>query len=194
MANINKVIYGGRTLIDLSGDTISPDKLLVGFKAHMPDGSIQNGTCNFDMSTAECTAAAAEILLGKTAGVKGQVVTGTMPNNGAVTGTIAGKTKQYTISRGYHDGSGKVSIASAEQAKLIPENIRQGVTILEVEGTMSTTEGANPQAKEVTPTIAEQQVLPDSDQGYNYLSQVTVKPIPYSETENTAGGLTATIA
>lgn len=36
MANINKVIYGGRTLIDLSGDTISPDKLLVGFKAHMP--------------------------------------------------------------------------------------------------------------------------------------------------------------
>ena len=161
MANINKVIYGGRTLIDLSGDTISPDKLLVGFKAHMPDGSIQNGTCNFDMSTAECTAAAAEILLGKTAGVKGQVVTGTMPNNGAVTGTIAGKTKQYTIPRGYHDGSGKVSIASAEQAKLIPENIRRGVTILEVEGTMSTTEGANPQAKEVTPTIAEQQVLPD---------------------------------
>ena len=102
--------------------------------------------------------------------------------------------KQYTIPRGYHDGSGKVSIASAEQAKLIPENIRQGVTILEVEGAMSTTEGANPQAKEVTPTTAEQQVLPDSDQGYNYLSQVTVKPIPYSETENTAGGLTATIA
>lgn len=101
MANINKVIYGGRTLIDLSGDTISPDKLLVGFKAHMPDGSIQNGTCNFDMSTAECTAAAAEILLGKTAGVKGQVVTGTMPNNGAVAGTIAGKTKQYTVPRGY---------------------------------------------------------------------------------------------
>ena len=87
-----------------------------------------------------------------------------------------------------------MAIPSLKEAKLIPENIRQGVTILEVEGRMSTTEGANPQAKEVTPTIAEQQVLPDSDQGYNYLSQVTVKPIPYSETENTAGGLTATIA
>ena len=30
MANqyINKVIYGGKTLIDMSADTVSPDKLL----------------------------------------------------------------------------------------------------------------------------------------------------------------------
>lgn len=194
MANINKVIYGGRTLIDLTADTISPDKLLVGFKAHMPDGSVQDGTCNFDMSTADATAAASEILVGKKAGVKGTMVTGTMPNNGAVAGSIAGKDEQYTVPRGFHDGSGKVGIASAEKAKLIPENIRQGVTVMGVEGGMSSTEGANPQAKEVTPTTDEQQILPDSEQGYNYLSQVTVKPIPYSEIENSAGGLTATIA
>ncbi len=114
-----------------------------------------------------------------------------MPNNGAVAGSIAGKDEQYTVPRGFHDGSGKVGIASAEKAKLIPENIRQGVTVMGVEGSMSSTEGANPQAKEVTPTTDEQQILPDAEQGYNYLSQVTVKPIPYSETENSAGGLTA---
>lgn len=194
MGSINKVIYGGTILIDLTTDTIAPDKLLAGFKAHMPDGTIQEGTCNFDMSTTDCTAVADEILIGKTAGVKGSVVTGTMPNNGAVAGTISAKTSAYTVPRGYHDGSGKVSIALAEQAKLIAENIRLGVTILGVEGAMSTTEGANPQAKTVTPATTEQQVLPDADQGYNYLSQVTVNPIPYSETENAAGGLTATIA
>lgn len=63
-----------------------------------------------------------------------------MPNRGAVTGTISTKAQQYTIAQGYHDGSGKVSISSTEQAKIIATNIRQGVTILGVEGTMSGTE------------------------------------------------------
>lgn len=58
---------------------------------------------------------------------------------------------------------------------------------------MSGTEDAHPQAKEVTPSASEQVVLPDSDDGYNYLSQVTVKAIPYVESENTAGGITVTI-
>lgn len=31
---INKVIYGGRTLIDLTGDTVTADKILSGFTAH----------------------------------------------------------------------------------------------------------------------------------------------------------------
>ena len=37
---INKVIYGGRVLIDLTGDTITADKLLAGYKAHGADGNI----------------------------------------------------------------------------------------------------------------------------------------------------------
>ena len=39
---INKVIYGGRVLIDLTGDTITADKLLAGYKAHGADGNIVN--------------------------------------------------------------------------------------------------------------------------------------------------------
>ena len=35
---INKVIYGGRTLIDLSGDTVTADKILDGFTAHDKKG------------------------------------------------------------------------------------------------------------------------------------------------------------
>ena len=101
---------------------------------------------------------------------------------------------EYTIPQGYHDGSGKVAIDTNEQAKLIAENIREGITVLGVTGTMTGTEGANPEAKEVTPSTTEQVILPNTEGGFNYLSQVTVKAIPYVETENPAGGLTATIA
>lgn len=189
---INKVIYGGNVLIDLTGDTITPDKLAEGVKAHDASGAQITGTNTFDADTQDATAAAAEILIGKTAYVRGSKVTGTMKNNGGVTGTISSKSEQYTIPQGFHDGSGKVSIDATEQAKLIPANIRQGVTVLGVEGEMSGTEDANPQAKTVTPTTTAQTVLPD--EGYNYLSLVTVEAIPYNESDNAAGGKTVTIA
>lgn len=189
---INKVIYGGNVLIDLTGDTITPDKLAEGIKAHDASGAQITGTSTFDADTQDATAAAAEILSGKTAYVRGSKVTGTMKNNGGVTGTISSKSEQYTIPQGFHDGSGKVSIDATEQAKLIPANIREGVTVLGVEGAMSGTEDANPQAKTVTPTITAQTVLPD--EGYNYLSLVTVEAIPYNESDNAAGGKTVTIA
>lgn len=188
---INKVIYGGKTLIDLTGDTVTPDKVLSGITTHDKSGESITGTCTFDVDSSDATVSVSEILAGKTAYARGSKVTGTMPNRGAVTGSIAAKEEQYTIPQGYHDGSGKVGIDTTEQAKLVPENIREGIMILGVEGTMSGTEDAKPQAKTVTPSSKEQTVLPD--EGYNYLSQVTVAAIPYVENENSAGGLTVTI-
>lgn len=188
---ISKVVYGGNTLIDLTADTIVASKLLSGYTAHGADGEPINGACDYDSNTQDATASDAEILKGKTAYVKGTKKTGIMPNNGAVSGKIKTKAGQYTVPQGYHDGSGKVGIDETEQAKLIPGNIREGVTILGVEGTMSGTEGAVPQSKQVTPSTLQQTILPD--EGYNYLSQVTVLAIPYVESENSAGGTTVTI-
>ena len=188
---ISKVIYGGNTLIDLTGDTVVADKLLKGIKAHGANGELVTGTCDFDANTQDATATAAEILSGKTAYNKASKVTGTMKNNGAVAGKISTKAGKYTVPQGYHDGSGTVQIDSTEQAKLIPENIREGITVLGIEGTMSGTEDAKPQAKEVTPSTEQQTILPDS--GFNYLSQVVVKAIPYVESDNSAGGKTVTI-
>lgn len=156
-------------------------------------GESITGTCEYDVDSSDATAAVAEILQGKTAYVRGQKLTGTMKNNGAVAGVISSKEEQYTVPLGYHDGSGKVGINATEQAKIIPENIREGITILGVEGSMSGTEDAKPQAKTVTPKTTEQTVLPDTEEGYNYLSQVTVAAIPYQESENPAGGTTVTI-
>lgn len=191
MANVNKVVYGGDTLIDLTGDTITADKMLSGFIAHDKSGASITGTCTYDVDSTDATAAVAEILKGKTAYARGTILTGTMNNNGSVSGKITTVAGTYTIPQGYHDGSGKVSIDSTEQSKLVASNIREGITILGIEGTMSGTEDARPQAKTVTPTTSTQTILPD--EGYNYLSQVTVNAIPYAQSENAAGGLTVTI-
>ena len=187
MAKVNKVIYGGETLIDLTGDTVTADKLLSGFKAHDRSGEIITGTCTFDSDTSDGTTSADELLSGQVAYSNGNRLVGTMTNNGAITGTLVTTTSYYTVPKGYHDGSGKVSIASFETAKIVPQNIRQGVTILGITGTMSGTEGASSQSKTVTPTTSQQVITPDADQGYNYLSQVTVAPIPYVESANSYG-------
>jgi hypothetical protein len=189
---VSKVVYGGKTLIDLTADTVTADKVLSGYTTHGKDGAAITGTCTFDADTGDATAAVAEILTGKTAYVNGVKLTGTMKNNGAVTGTISTKAGAYTIPIGYHDGTGKVSISSTEQAKIIADNIRSGVTILGVTGTMSGSEDVKAQAKTATPATTAQTVLPDT--GYNYLSQVTIAAIPYVESDNSAGGVTVTIA
>lgn len=100
---------------------------------------------------------------------------GTMPVNGAVSGTISTKDGTVSVPEGYTTG-GTVAIDSTEKAKIIPGNIRQGVTVLGVSGTMSPSEGVNAQSKSVTPTKSEQVVQPDS--GYTHLAQVTVEAIP----------------
>lgn len=187
----SKVIFNGDVLIDLTADTVTADKLLKGITAHGKDGAPITGTCDWDAATGDATAAAAEILSGKTAYVKGKKVSGTMPNRGAVAGKISTKAGAYTVPQGYHDGSGKVTIDSTEQAKLIPTNVREGVTILGVEGTMSGSENMKPQSKSVTPKASAQTVLPDED--YNCLSQVEVAAIPYAVSDNTSGGKTVTI-
>lgn len=188
----NKIIYGGETLIDLTVDDVTRADVLSGKKFHLPSGEPTTGTCPYDADTSDATAVAGEILSGKTAYKNGAKVTGTMTNNGAVTGTISTKAQQYTIPQGFHDGSGKVSISSTEQAKLIATNIRQGVTILGVEGTMSGSEDVHAQTKTVTPGITAATYTPDS--GYNYFSEFTVSAIPYTESDNAAGGVTVTIA
>ena len=188
---VSKVIYGGSTLIDLTTDTVTADKLLTGITAHGKDGELIEGTCSFDANTQDATASASEILTGKTAYNKGAKITGTMKNNGSVKGKITTKAGKYTVPQGYHDGSGTVDIDSTEQAKLIPSNIREGVTILGVQGEMTGTEDARPQSKTVTPSTSQQTILPD--EGYNYLSQVVINAIPYSESDNSAGGKTVTI-
>lgn len=234
----NKIIYNGTTLIDLTADTVDAAHLLEGYTAHDKSGATITGQCSFDADTSDADAAASEILSTKTAYVNGSKVTGSMTNRGAVAGTITAKDTSYTIPGGYHDGSGTVTIADKD--KLVAQNIRSGIQILGVTGTMSGSEDAYAQTTTVTPSTVSQNIVPsgyvllenepndwetdftnyyvkgsgdiyshveaDPQTGgaptwqsntyyaaYTYLAQVTVNAIPYTETDNPAGGVTVTI-
>jgi len=190
MAKPSKIIYGNTVILDLTSDTVAADKLLSGYTAHGKDGEQIIGACTYDADTSDATASTSDILYGETAYVNGVKLTGDMPNRGALSGSISTVAGTVSINAGYYDGSGSVAIDSIEQTKIIAENIKDGVEILGVTGTY-TGEGVTAQAKTVTPYTTQQVILPDS--GYDYLSQVTVSAIAYSEQANPAGGITVTI-
>ena len=100
---------------------------------------------------------------------------GTMPVNPAVSGKISTKDGTVTVPEGYTPG-GTVGIDSNEKEKLVANNIRQGVTVLGVTGSMSPSEGVNAQSVEYTPDKTGKVIVPES--GFTHLAQVTVAPIP----------------
>ena len=188
----NKIIYGDEVLIDLTSDTVEADQVLSGATFHDKSGATLTGTCTFDSDTKDATANASEILAEKTAYVNGAKVTGTMANRGAQVNAITTKDQKVTIQNGFHDSSGYVQIDANEQAKILPENILEGVTILGVTGNREPASGVKIEpSKTVTPYTTAQTIQPGS--GYDVMSEVVVSAIAYSETENTAGGLTVTI-
>lgn len=197
MANnpyVNKVIYGSTTLIDISDTTAVANKVLSGYSFYDKSGAKVSGTCTYNADTSDATATASDILLDSTAYVNGNKVTGSMPNIGSQTSTITTKAQSVTISLGYHDGGGSVSIDSTEQAKIIAGNIKNGVTILGVQGTYTGAELIKATTGSATPATTQQVILPADVGDYDYFTQFTVAAIPYVETDNAAGGKTVTIA
>lgn len=93
------------------------------------------GTAKF-YDTAGASAAAGDILTGKSAYGASGSIDGSMANNGSTSGTISTKAGTVTVPAGYTSG-GTVSISSTEQAKIIASNIKSGVSILGVSGSLS---------------------------------------------------------
>lgn len=94
-----------------------------------------SGTAKFyDTSGADITSS--DVLTGKTAFGPSGEVSGGMANNGSTSGTISTKAGTVSIPSGYTSG-GTVSISSTEQNKIIAGNIKSGVTILGVSGSLS---------------------------------------------------------
>ena len=188
----NKVVLAdGTVLIDLTSDTITAADLAEGVTAHDMSGAPITGTSTFDSDTSDDTAVVGEVLSGRTFHARGAAMTGSMPNNGSWDATIDDASDSVVIPAGYHDGTGTVELDPTELAKLIAANIKEGITLFGVTGTHSGAESVTSQAKNVTPALSSQTVLPDS--GYDYLSQITVAAIPITYSDNSAGGVTVTI-
>ena len=89
------------------------------------------GTAPF-YDTSDADAGQGDVLSGKTYYKDGQK-TGSMTNHGDTSGDISSKDGTVTIPAGYTSG-GTVGIDSTEKAKIVPGNIKSGVTLLGVAG------------------------------------------------------------
>jgi len=105
--------------------------------ADLVPGNVRSGAGIFGVAgdpnvvnTASGNAAAADILSGRVAWVDGGEVTGSMPDNGAV--TLTPTTTQQTVAMGYHNGGGTVE----GDADLTAGNIKGGVSLFGVDGTL----------------------------------------------------------
>lgn len=150
---------------------------------------VYNGNTLIDLTGDDVTAADVRGGVQYT-GPDGEHSLGNMPERGAVTGTISTRDGVYTIPAGHHSGQGTCQISAVERDKILPENIKQGCTLLGVQGsyagetptlqtiTKSYTPSASAQSEDVTPGAS-----------YDGLAKVTVNvaAIPYAETANTYG-------
>lgn len=189
---VNQVVYDGNTLIDLTTDTAVETDVLTGKYFHLATGQRVQGSCTYDMDTSAMDAVAGEILYGKKAGVNGNVITGSMVNNGSNNVTVTGLSGT-SIPAGYYSGAGKAVIDSTSSSNLSANNIREGVVILGVEGTLVPESQPTVGPATATPTSS-QQVITAASLSLDYITQVTVYAIPYTETDNAQGGKTVVIA
>ena len=93
------------------------------------------GTAKF-YDTSGADMASADLLTGKTGFGSGGSVSGSMANNGSTSGAISTKAGTVTIPAGYTTG-GPVKIDDDEQAKIVASNIKSGVTLLGVSGSLT---------------------------------------------------------
>lgn len=196
MANnpyVNKVIFGGETLINLENDTITRADVINGKTFHLPTGETTTGTSTYDADTSDADAATDDILSGKTAYKNGTKLTGTMTNQGEKHLTLSARDTEVSIPQGYHDGSGGIGLGTADKTALVAANLRQGVTVLGIEGTMSNMEGVKATSASITPYTTSQTIVPTDLGDYNSITQISVSAISKVETDNLAGGKTVTI-
>ena len=90
---------------------------------------------------------------------EGNAIIGTMPNNGAI--NITPSTSSQSIPTGYTSGGTVAAVTAAIDSNIVAENIREGVEILGVEGTVH--EGA--QGVVLYSTIAEMEEDTSQDEG-----------------------------
>ena len=188
---VNKVVYGTTVLVDLTGDSVTPDKLAKGETAHDAAGEPITGTMEPGIDTSDATATSSDMAEGVTAYVKGEKVTGNLP---VLTGV---KWVPGLTTAGWNDSDSSLWLSGELPEKRIfkskskfnmycsgeklgdatAADVAEGKTFTSTAGlkVTGTAKASAPtlQSKTVSPSTSQQIITPDS--GYDGLSSVTVE-------------------
>lgn len=134
---INKVVYGNNTLIDLTNDSVSADKMLVGTTAHNKSGEVINGTIqNAEQAKPSISIDDNGLITATSTQSAGYVVAGTkkatkqLSTKGST--TYIPTTSDLTIPSGLYL-TGKQIIKGDSNLKA--ENIKKNISIFGITGT-----------------------------------------------------------
>lgn len=188
--NNKAVLKTGEVIFDLTQDDVKQENVDAGIWFHDKTGERKKGTSTKTVDASGATAERPEVLIGRTFGKGSEMQEGSMPDNSGKDVIIENK-DGAAIPVGFSDGTGKARLSDADLAKLIPENIKEGVTILDVEGNFGT-DDFSAIAKEITPTFSEQ-IFNPADDGVSFYSSVKVNAINVTRQDNEFGGVTVTI-
>lgn len=102
------------------------------------------------------TATAPDVLANKVfVDSKGATTTGTMPNNGAISKELSSSQRTYTVPKGYHSGSGSVSIPDTyydiQGTTAVSSNVLSGSKFVNSDGELTT--GTMPNKGAISGTI-----------------------------------------
>lgn len=110
MGDINKVVFGDRTLIDLTSDTVTEETLLSGYTAHRGDGERITGTVSVPHNLNDLD----DVLIDN-------------PNDGDV--LIYNSSQNYWINSVFPSNIAKILVATEEQWNLHPQMIAEANTL-----------------------------------------------------------------
>lgn len=169
---VNKVVYDDKTLIDLTGDTVTPAKMLSGTTAHDKSGAVVTGTIPIKTSSnLSASGATVSVPAGYYASDASKSVA-----TGEATTPATTITENPSI---WINSAGKIT-ASVSGTKSVTPTVSEGYVSSGTEGTITVNGYATKQlatwpARTITPSTSSQIAVPA---GYYTTGDITVEAIP----------------
>lgn len=171
------------SILEDKATNLKPENLKKDVKCLGITGTLESGT-----DTSDANATIKDILEDKTAYVNGEKLTGTMTNNGDK--VIVPNTDEQDFSAGYYNSVQVRPVTATVDENIKAENIKAGIDILGVSGTVVELNGHE---LEVTPSTGQKVITPEEN--YNAITKVTVEAVTSSidsniKPENIKAGVT----